>query len=57
MKDRKEVVVVLNFDLRIQNLLIFSVTKWAVCLQHLWYKLKDNGHFKEKPSGDYLNWS
>ena len=58
MKDRKEVVVVvLNFDLRVQNLLIFSVTKWVVCLQHLWYKLKDNGRFKEKPSGDYLNWS
>ena len=57
MKVRKEVVVVLHFDLRVHNLLIFSVTKWAVCLQHFWYKLKDNGHFKEKPSGDYLNWS
>ena len=30
MKDRKEVVVVLNFDPSVQDLLIFSVTKCAV---------------------------
>ena len=45
--------IFLNFDLRVQYLLICKVTKWAICLKHFWYKLKDNGCLKEKHLCDY----
>lgn len=57
MKDREKVVMLLNFDLRVQDLLIFKVTKWAICLKHFWYKLKDNGCLKEKYLCDYWTWA